>query len=160
MSSAKMPKRCQGTGGIRRGGAEEQSGDERVMTGTEQQQSKELENEEQEKEKAKASTAQLSQCGQHTGRGMELGSASWKACWHKLLVCCGAFCIVATSHLSSLILASFHTRVLLNRSHLWKVFDRGKACVFSWQVGAGSCACTATCKSKAGCRLPGRFALE
>lgn len=64
------------------------------------------------------------------GEGWKLGSASWKACWHKLLVCCGVFCIMATSHLSSLIPTLFYTRVLLNRSHLWEIFDGGKCVCF------------------------------
>lgn len=69
MSRAKMPKQCQGTGGNQKGRAEEQSGDQSVLRGTEQQQSKELQNKEQDKEKAKASTDHLSRCGQRTGMG-------------------------------------------------------------------------------------------
>lgn len=48
---------ARGQGEIRRGRAEEQSGDECVVRGTEQQQSEELENKEQNKEKAKGSNS-------------------------------------------------------------------------------------------------------
>lgn len=65
-------------GEIRRGRAEEQSGDDCVARGTEQQQSKELENKEQEKEKAKASTAQLSRSLAHGARNGSLGQPAGK----------------------------------------------------------------------------------
>lgn len=63
-------------------------------------------------------------------KGWGLGSASWEACWHKFLVCCGFFCIMATWQLSSLIPTLFYTRALLNRSHLWKSLIVGKRVCF------------------------------
>lgn len=79
-----MPK-CQsgaiGQGGIRRSRAEEQSGHECVVRGTEQQQRKELENKEQDQEKAKTSIVHLSLCGQHAGRGL----GSWVSQLESLL---------------------------------------------------------------------------
>lgn len=66
----KCQNSARGQGEIRRSRADGQSGDECVVRGTEEQQSKELENKEQDKEKVKASTAHLSRRGQHTERGM------------------------------------------------------------------------------------------
>lgn len=65
-------------GEIRRDRAEEQSGDDCVARGTEQQQSKELENKEHNKEKAKASTAQLSRSLAHGARNGSLGQPAGK----------------------------------------------------------------------------------